>query len=152
MNDLLGSNISYRKTYTFNLDDNPLFCIISHINSLAFDDEAFGVPGLVSPGQLFRLRAKNKGCQPIPWKEEMLDIPIFRRPIATKQGVQTSPDKPLTYHKYHPWVKRLGEALGYLQTLTTYCLRRALGNAINGTVSPLMSRVNKRYTDNCFSR
>ena len=30
---------------------------------------------------------------------------------------------------------RLGEALGYLQTLTTYCLRRALGNAINGMVS-----------------
>lgn len=29
-------------------------------------------------------------------------------------------------------MKRLGEALGYTQPLSTYCLRRALGNAING--------------------
>jgi hypothetical protein len=65
----------------------------------------------------------------------MLDIPIFRRAIATKQGVRTSPDKALAYKVYNSWVKRLGEALGYLQTLTTYCLRRALGNAINGMVS-----------------
>lgn len=126
-------HIFCRKTYTFNLDDNPLFCIITHIVSLAFDDKVFGVPDLVSPDQLFRLRAKrDKGCQPIPWRREMLDIPIFRRAIATKHGVQTSPDKVLTYNAYHSWVKRLGEALGYLQTLTTYCLRRALGNAING--------------------
>lgn len=26
------------------------------------------------------------------------------------------------------------EVLGYLQALTTYCLRRALGNAINGAL------------------
>lgn len=62
----------------------------------------------------------------------MLDVPIFRRAIATKEGVKTSPDRALTYNVYQAWVKRLGEALGYLQTLTTYCLRRALGNAING--------------------
>jgi hypothetical protein len=119
---------------------------------LAFDDETFGIPGLIFSGQLFRLRVKNKGCQSIPWKEEMLDIPIFRRFIATKQGVQTSPDEPFIYYKYHPWVKRLGEALSYFQTLTTYCLRKALGNAINSTICPPMSRVNKRYTDNCFFR
>jgi hypothetical protein len=97
----MGPNILYRKTYTFNLDDNPLFYIISHIISLAFDDEAFGVPDLISPDQLFRLRAKrDKGCQPIPWKKEMLDISIFRRVIATKQDIQTSPDKPLTDNTY----------------------------------------------------
>jgi hypothetical protein len=127
-----------RKTYTFHLDDNPLSCIISHVISLAFDDKAFGVPDLISPEQLFRLRAKrDKGCQPIPWKSGMLDIPIFRRAIATKQGVRMSPDKALTYKMYHSWVQRLGEALGYLQTLTIYCLRRALGNAINGRVFSL---------------
>ncbi|KAL6240326.1 hypothetical protein RBB50_012764 [Rhinocladiella similis] len=121
------------KTYTFNLDDNPIFCPITHIASLAFDDSAFGPPDLKSPDILFRLRARReKGCQPIPWRKEMLDVPIFRRAVATKEGVKTSPDKALTYNVYQAWVKRLGEALGYLQTLTTYCLRRALGNAING--------------------
>jgi hypothetical protein len=132
-----------------NLDDNPLFCIITHIISLAFDDETFGVPDLVSPDQLFRLKVKRgNGCQPIPWKSEKLDIPIFRRVITNKQGIQTSPDKVLTDKSYHSSVKRLGEALGYLQPLTTYCLRRALGNAINGMVSPprlsflRMSRIN----------
>ncbi|KAL6240254.1 hypothetical protein RBB50_012849 [Rhinocladiella similis] len=120
------------KTYTFNLDDNPIFCVITHVVSLAFDDSAFGPPDLKSPNILFRLRARReKGCQPIPWRKDMLDVPIFRRALATKEGVKTSPDKALTYNVYQAWVKRLGEALGYLQTLTTYCLRRALGNAIN---------------------
>ena len=52
----------------------------------------------------------------------------------TKHAVKTSSDKILTYTVYHSWVKPLGEGLGYLQMLTTYYLRRALGNAINGTV------------------
>jgi hypothetical protein len=86
----MDSDTFRRKTYTFNLDDNPMFCIITHIASLAFDDDAF-VPALVSPEQLFRLRAKRgEGCLPIPWKKEWLDKPIFRRPITDKWGVHTS--------------------------------------------------------------
>ncbi|KAJ9607050.1 hypothetical protein H2200_008122 [Cladophialophora chaetospira] len=120
------------KTYTFNLDDNPMFCVITHIVSIAFDDEAFGAPGLTDPAILFQLRARHdKGCQPISWKEDMLDVPIFRRACATKDGIQTSPDKSLPYNIFQGSIKRLGEALGYVQTLTSYCLRRALGNAIN---------------------
>jgi hypothetical protein len=131
---------SDRKTYTFNLDDNPIFCIITHLVSLAFNDSAFAPPDLDSPEVLFRLRARREnGCQRIPWREEMTDVPIFRRAIATKEGIRTSADNALTYNVYQTWVKRLGEALGYLQTLTTYCLRRALGNAINGASSPRRS-------------
>jgi hypothetical protein len=113
------------------LDDNPLFCIIGH-SSLAFDDKAFGVPELVDPRQLYALRARNGWSQDIPWSNEMLDIPIFRRAIKAKQGVQTSPNLVLTYRQYHSWVVRLGEALDFTTTLTTYCLRQNLGNAING--------------------
>lgn len=124
---------SCRKTYTFNLDDNPVFCIITHLVSLAFDDEAFAAPGLVSPDILFRLKAKGEsGCQQIPFKRDRLDTLVFRRALNTKQGVQTSPTASLIDSIYQSWVKRLGEALGYVQTLTTYCLRRALGNAVNG--------------------
>lgn len=71
----------------------------------------------------------------------MLEVPVFRRAVATKDGVKTSLDKVLTYHVYQTWVRRLGESLGYLQTLTTYCLRRALGNAINGELFQGISEV-----------
>ncbi|KAL8706329.1 MAG: hypothetical protein Q9201_000612 [Fulgogasparrea decipioides] len=37
----------------------------------------------------------------------------------------------LPYGRYQEWVKRLGEETGFVQVLTTYCLRRATGNAIN---------------------
>ena len=117
-----------------------MFCVITHIVSIAFDDEAFGAPGLTGPAILFQLRARHdKGCQPISWKEDMLDVPIFRRVCATKDGIQTSPDKSLPYNVFQGSIKRLGEALGYLQTLTSYCLRRALGNAINGMHFQAMS-------------
>jgi hypothetical protein len=114
------------------LDDNPVFCIVTHIASLAFDDGVYGVPELVSPKQLYGLKAKNNPSQDIPWKKKWLDTPIFRRAIKMKQGVHTAPKLPLSYRQYHSWVVRLGEALGFVAVLTTYCLRRALGNAING--------------------
>jgi hypothetical protein len=62
----------------------------------------------------------------------MLDITVFRRAIKTPRGVETNKDAPLTYRQYHGWLVLLGLALGFIYTLTTYCLRRALGNAING--------------------
>jgi hypothetical protein len=113
------------------LDDNPLFCIVSHISSLAFEDKAFGIPELV-PEQLFALKARNGWSQPIPWKKDKLDVPIFRRAIKTNQGVYTSKEHSLPYQQYHGWVVRLGEALDFVDALTTYCLRQNLGNAING--------------------
>ncbi|KIV81298.1 hypothetical protein PV11_03493 [Exophiala sideris] len=89
------------KTYTFNLDDNPIFCVITHIVSLAFDDATFRPPDLNSPNVLFRLRARrDKEYQPIPWRKDIMDVPIFRRAIATREGVKTSTDKVLTYNVY----------------------------------------------------
>jgi len=131
-----------RKTYTFNLDDNPVFCIITHIVGLAFDDEAFAAAGLVSPEILFRLQAKGESaCQQIPFKRDFLDTLVFRRAVKTKLGVQTSPTAGLIDSIYQSWVKRLGEAVGYVQTLSTYCLRRALGNAVNGMLSSFCSGI-----------
>lgn len=61
-----------------------------------------------------------------------MDVLVFRAPVQTSDGIRTSPDEALSYGKYHEWVKRLGEETGFVQVLTTYCLRRATGNAING--------------------
>jgi hypothetical protein len=80
----------------FNLNDNLIFCItIIHVVSLAFEDLAFedlafGPPTLNSLEVLFRPKGRReKGSQPIPWREGMLDVPIFRRATATKEGVRT---------------------------------------------------------------
>ena len=61
-----------------------------------------------------------------------MDMPVFRAPVQNTKGTRISPDEALTYSRYHEWVKRLGEETGFVQVLTTYCLRRATGNAING--------------------
>ena len=61
-----------------------------------------------------------------------MDMPVFRAPVQIIKGTRISPDEALTYSQYHEWVKRLGEATGFVHVLTTYCLRRAKGNAING--------------------
>ena len=61
-----------------------------------------------------------------------MDVPVFRAPVQTSNGMRTSPNEALSYGRYHEWVKRLGEETGFVQVFTTYCLRRATGNAING--------------------
>ncbi len=77
-------------------------------------------------------RPKGTELPTIPWKEDILDVPLFRAPVQTSRGCATSADTALSYEKYHEWIKRLGEETGFVQVFTTYCLRRATGNAING--------------------
>ncbi|KAJ9601862.1 hypothetical protein H2200_013635 [Cladophialophora chaetospira] len=150
---LRALTISNRKTYTFSLDDNPIFCVVTLICGLAFDDHAYGPTDLVSPRQLFRLRPKpGLSRLSIPWKREMLTIPIFRRSLRGKDGVVMSLDKCLTYNVYHASVVRLGEALGYAEILKTYCLRRAQGNGLNGRrllPRPFLFQFRKASTGAC---
>ena len=75
---------------------------------------------------------KGLNCQRIPWKEDKLNVPLFRAPVKTSRGCATSAETALSYDKYHEWIKRLGEETGFVQVFTTYCLRRPTGNAING--------------------
>ena len=100
---------------------------------LAHADCAYAAPQLDAPEKVYGLTVEP-GMQSlaIPWKEEVLDRPVFRRSIKTADGNVISPDQELPYSTYHAWVKRLGYETGFPQVMTTYCLRRAEGNAING--------------------
>ena len=109
-----------------------MFCVISIIVGLACNDKAFRFPH-TTPRLVLTLGVRpGLNCQPIPWRDEMLDVPIFRLLGSSDQGTGRKADGPLPYGLYHGWVKRLGEETGFVQVLTTYCLRRAVGNAING--------------------
>ncbi|KAI9889352.1 MAG: hypothetical protein M1814_005520 [Vezdaea aestivalis] len=119
------------KTYTFCLDENPMFCIISHIISLAQADGAFAVRDLAADA-IFKLKVRpGLRCQKISWSQDWLRKRVLRASVQTKAGVRTSEAEGLTYNKYNDWVKRLGVATGFVQVMTTYCLRRATGNRIN---------------------
>ena len=62
----------------------------------------------------------------------MLHVPVFRASVRTPNGYVILPDTELPYDQYHEWATRLGVETGFVQRFTTYCLRRATGNAING--------------------
>ncbi|KAF3392106.1 hypothetical protein DPV78_010804, partial [Talaromyces pinophilus] len=119
------------KTYTFHLNKNPVFCIITHMISITFNDETYNMLELVSSKQVFMLKAKKSPSQTVPWKQEMLNIPIFHRAIKTPQDVETSKNIALLYNQYHSWLVLLRVAISFIYTLTIYYLRRALDNAIN---------------------
>lgn len=100
--------------------------------ALACDDKAFLVPN-ITPRLVFTLGVRpGLNCQPIQWHEEIKDKPVFRTSRFPEREKDKEPQKPLPYGRYQEWVKRLGEETGFVQVLTTYCLRRAVGNAING--------------------
>ncbi|KAL9130762.1 MAG: hypothetical protein Q9175_006943 [Cornicularia normoerica] len=123
--------LDWTKTYTFFLDNNPIFYVISHIVGLACNDKAFRFLE-ITPRMVLTLGVRPRlNCPPIQWRDEILDVPIFRLLSSSKQGEDEKPDEPLPYSLYHGWVRRLGEETGFMQVLNTYCLRRAAGNAIN---------------------
>ena len=114
----------------------PVFCVISHIVALAFHDEAFGVAAM-TPQNLFDLGVRpGMKRQQIPWRDDVGERPIFCAPTATCATGNEDQVLALPYHLYQGWVKRLGEETGFVKVLTTYCLRRAAGNAINGKLGP----------------
>ena len=133
---LSHTDLACRKTYTFFLDTNPVLCPISHIITLGFNNNAFDPNGVNSPAEIFKLHVKpGLLCQAIPWAGKKLKSPVFLAPNNIQPKAKASPNKPLTYAMYHRWLKRLGTETGFMQTLTTYCLRRATGNAVNSKYS-----------------
>ena len=106
--------------------------MISHILALACDNEAFLLPN-ITPRVVLTLGVRpGLNCQSIWWNEEIKDKPVFRASRSPKREKDEGPHESLPYSRYQERVERLGEETGFVQVLTTYCLRRAAGNAING--------------------
>ena len=106
--------------------------MIFHIIALACDDKVFLVLS-ITPRVILTLEVRpGLNCQSIQWHEEIKDKSVFRASSCSKREKGYEAYQSLSYDRYQEWVKHLEEETGFVQVLTTYCLRRAAGNAING--------------------
>jgi hypothetical protein len=98
----------------------------------AFANHAFDE--INSPEQLYRLTVHPRcNQQRLPWKESMLDTPVFRRSVAGLHGVEISPSEALRDNTLRPWVKKAGEETGFEQVVGPYALRRAAGKEFDSS-------------------
>jgi hypothetical protein len=67
----------------------------------------------------------------VNWKLSMLKVPIFRQPVRTAMGFQTSKEKALCYSTYAYYLNRLGWEAGFEEKLTSYCMRQGTANAVD---------------------
>jgi hypothetical protein len=81
--------------------DDPIFCPITHLVSLAIADGAFEAPSLTTAERVFEHKVWGPVvCTPLSWKQEKLKTPIFRRDEQTVDGVITSLTQALTYSQF----------------------------------------------------
>ena len=130
----------YRTTFLFREEALPILCPISHILALAIRDDAFKLDGLTSAEPFFttNLQPPMKAMK-VHWKLSMLKAPIFRQVVRSADGLQTSEHKALRYSTFAYYFDRLGWGAGFPEKLTSYCMRRGTGNAVDGLLySPLL--------------
>lgn len=93
--------------------------------SLAYTDQAFQSCE-ITPRVVVTLGVRNgMGYQLIPWRTDVLDKPIFTPDWPPDPKLWSGLDVTALYQKFNPWVKRLGEATGFVQPLS-YLERRQL--------------------------
>jgi hypothetical protein len=101
--------------------------------ALALHDEAFEASTMQKVDQIFQAEVPpHKNSRTLHWKEDMLDVPVFRQPIRSEDGTRkTSPIEPLRSSTSYDYFKRLGLLTGFEHSLTHYCIRRGTGNAVD---------------------
>ncbi|KAH6704125.1 hypothetical protein BKA61DRAFT_739939 [Leptodontidium sp. MPI-SDFR-AT-0119] len=123
--------------------DDPIFCPITHLVSLAIADEAFEAPSLTTAERVFEHKVWGPVvATPLSWKQEMLKTLIFRQDEKAADGVGTSPTPALTYSQFRDCLNRLGLAAGFLEKLTSYCFRRGTANVVDHAVRDQVMRHN----------
>lgn len=88
----------YSTIFFFTEVDDPIFCPITYLISLAIVDRAFKAPSLTTIERVFKYKVWGPVIYTLlNWKPEKLKTPIFRRDKRTPDGVVTSPTLALTY-------------------------------------------------------
>ncbi|KAK4615709.1 hypothetical protein CLAFUW4_09808 [Fulvia fulva] len=115
-----------RKIFQWPDQDDVLTCPVSHLVALALDDNAFAA-GINSASDFFKIGIPDcDDMLPFPWRREILDVPVMRQ----------TPDWKALELSNGATLKRLSSLgkniCGYKQSLTWYCLRRMVLNAVDG--------------------
>ena len=95
--------------------------------SLVFSDQAFAAPDLTGPEQLFCLRVppgSNQQELPIPIKDTMAEVRLFRRLESTVRGLQVSPVATMPDNWLRESMGKLGAVTGFELPVGPYCFRR----------------------------
>jgi hypothetical protein len=101
--------------------------------TLGILDDAFEL-GFESAADIFKLRVNPaRKSMRIKWKTAWENKPIFRQPVPTADGIQTSRDEPLRYHTMVYYLQRLGLMTGFMKLLNPYTIRRGTGEGVDGT-------------------
>lgn len=70
-------------------------------------------------------------CLQIRWGKKMLKRPVFRQEMKIEGEFGTSLTKRLPYATLNYYTLQPGEATGFEEPFTPYCIRRTVGNAID---------------------
>jgi len=103
-------------------------------------NNAFAASTIRDPEKILRARVPaRKLCRIFRWKESKLNEPIFREPECRRGQTSTSEKSPvpLRAETSRRYMKRLGRDVGLEQPLSQSCIRRATGNAVDGTLFPI---------------
>lgn len=111
-------------------NEDLVFCPVSQFLALAFADGAFDAGFSISNLDKVRVSHHSR-CQIFPWREEMLDIPIFSEHDQAMEGHETLPTRPWSYESFQRSLSDLGRMAGFKHAVTAYALRREAGNIIN---------------------
>ncbi|TVY12529.1 hypothetical protein LARI1_G009432 [Lachnellula arida] len=127
--------------------DDPIFCPITHLVSLALADSAFEAQSLTTPERVFEHKVWGPVlCTPLRWKQEMLKMPIFRR--DERIADEGSPETALPYSQFRDCLNRLGRAAGFKEILTSYCFRRGTANVVDRTATDAVRDQVMRHNPN----
>jgi hypothetical protein len=96
---------------------------------ILFRHQAFRAPSLTSPQKLDKLEIHiGERELPLPLKQELDDVPIFRRAVKNVTGYELSSVEPISYQMMAGWIRTIGEVLGLEYPTIPYNLRYNAAN------------------------
>jgi Protein of unknown function (DUF3435) len=118
--------LSRRTIFYFTPTKRLIFCLVTHIVSIAALDVAFDSPTLDSVEAVFAARVTPPvACTSLRWKKEWLKRPVFRR-------CDGDLNSPLPYRTLHDYMAKQSLNMGYEKPIGPKDWRRNVGNTVNG--------------------
>ena len=122
----------YRKSYPIPeimYDPSLLLSVQVFLLGILYRHRAFDTPMLTSAKQLHKLDIHPGEVElPLPIRDDMKEVYVFRRAVKTLTGYDISPTEPITYNMMAGWIKRVGEILGLAYETIPYNLRYNAAN------------------------